>query len=86
MRKLPRKVKIIGHEEPTYGPDPGADDLSAVATVIGRFDSRENIDIASALYPYGRYGYGHLSGLPARLVIVDVRDIAQFRRQNQRAK
>jgi len=69
-------------EEPVYGPALskylGIEDTSPMATVIGRFDSRPDIDFMLSDGPI-RFGYGHLGGLAARLVIVDVRNIAAFK-------
>jgi hypothetical protein len=89
-RKPSVPKKDIRLEEPVYGPALfeylGIVDLSPLATVVGRFDSRENIDLQSAQYPYGRYGYGHLNQLPASLVLVDLRDFAQFQQPKRPGK
>jgi hypothetical protein len=84
-----RAKKVIHLEEPIYGPALskylGVEDDSPLATVIGRFDSRENIDVKrNGDGEHFEFGYGHLNQLPARLVIVDVRDFAQFDKQKRR--
>jgi len=69
--------EILQFDDPAYGPSLyeylGIEDQSPMATLVGRFDARD-IDLKSELFN-GRFGYGHLDSLPARLVIVDVRDI-----------
>ena len=81
-QRRPRKVVL---EEPVYGPAGaeylGQEDLAPLATVIGRFESRPDIDLQG-----NHYGYGHLNGLPARLIIIDVRDLAPFTSPPKRAR
>lgn len=78
--KLPAQVKpedlvVLNPEQPT-------DSDVIIATFTGRFESRERYEVV-ALANGVRipYGYGHMGGFPAQLVIKEIRDAKSERRK-----
>jgi hypothetical protein len=71
-------TQVGSKQHPIYGPALseflGQEDLSALVTIVGRFDSREDLEFMDV-----RLGYGHLGQLPARLVVVDIKDLARYK-------
>jgi len=53
-------------------PTPEKNTKSVVATMVGRVDARDSVHIAEG---NEMFGYGHLGGSPARLVLVELQDI-----------